>query len=560
MGDNPEEVRLTPSADDSSSLTSQTIAVAMSKGSCVRFEYATRAGKKTVRTIRPREFDYWGNCVRGFCLLRGADRVFTIGRMSEVQIVDQPYPEAANISLLQQSGRLFRHQTELLDLLSQNDRFLVLAEMGTGKTLPVLIHLSDLFLDCEIVDALIVAPLSALNAWTRDIGKLSPERQNVLREGISLVNYDKISRKGSQAQVHYWRSWGCIVLDEGHAIANPASNRTQYFLGKGKSLGLVSRSKYFYLLTGTLVTNGRLEDLWAPLRGVLGEDWMSWSDFKRRFLAAATRSSGDPECDPAAQTLLSLVSQHSFRVLKSECLDLPEMMPDEVITVPFADGRNVAPFSKTTREVYEEAARSYLEVLDMVIESPLARFMKMRQIAAGFIKDSDSRSASGMVPDGGIHFLKNDKITYALELIENNLPHKSVVFHHFVATGLAMEHALSVASIPYVTLNGSQKDKGIWSSFQEDPSIKVIVVQYKSGATGIDLFAASTTIYLDPTDSSTVLSQSRGRTHRSGQRSTCNYYFLLTEGSIEVDMYERVRSGEDFTEKAYREMARARLR
>lgn len=286
---------------------------------------------------------------------------------------------------------------------------------------------------------------------------------------------------------------------------------------------------------------------------------MSYRDFCRRFLVVGERSSTSDQSDEATRELLSLVGRHSYRVLKADCLDLPEMMPDTVVTVPFADGTNGAPFGKTTRELYEEAARHYLQPLDMKLDSPLARLMKMRQIAAGFIKESDTQAEGGAVVKGAVHPLNNDKIKYALELVESNLPHKTVVFHTFVASGLAMEHGLSKAGIPYLALNGAQKDKSIWRRFQSNPAVKVIVVQYASGATGIDLFAASTTVFLEPTDSTTVLSQSRSRTHRSGQVAACNYYFLLTQGSVEADIYDRVASGEDFTEQAYREMVQSTI-
>lgn len=458
---------------------------------------------------------------------------------------------------------LYDHQKRILELFTEHDRFLLLAEVGTGKTLPTLVHLSNLFLGGEASSALLVAPLSGLDAWYRDIKKLSPERQRLIWRNTTFINYDKLSRKNSRYQKECWKKWDVVILDEGHAISNPTSNRTRYFVGKGIALGLASKAKYRYLLTGTLITNGRLEDLWGALRFILDDAWYSWADFKHRYLVTKRLPNSYAEMVIGYRhraELLDIVAQHSYRVLKSECLDLPEEMPDDIITVPWATKKNAEPFDKTTEALYMDALESYVEALDMVMDNPLTRLLRMRQIATGHVKESDTRDATGKLCKGAVHMLNQNKTHYAMELIENNLPRKTVVFYQFTATCHALETALKRAKINYVTLNGEQKDKGIWVKFQEDPDIKVIVVQYQSGSSAIDLYAASYTIYMEPTDSSYIMEQSRARTHRNGQKQACNYVFLLTENSVEFDMYKRLQNYQDFNETVYRDIARNQLK
>lgn len=449
----------------------------------------------------------------------------------------------------------------MLELLTENDRFLLIPEAGTGKTLPSVIHLSNLYLSGEIEDALIVAPLSGLGAWHRDIAKLTPERQRLINANTTFLNYDKLSRKGGKWQTKCWKSWGALFLDEGHAIARPTSNRTKYFVGRGKALGLASKADYFYDITGTLINNSRLEDAWAPLRCILGDTWLTWQEFKHRYLVTRVIPGSYAEMVIGYRNradLLAILGSYSYRILKADCLDLPPVLPDEIVLVPFEGGKNPEPFGKTTRELYDDALDSYVEALDMVMDNPLTRLLRMRQIATGHVKESDTIDGTGRKVKGETYELRSLKARYAMELIESNLPNKTVVFHNFVASGLALEKKLKVAHTPYVTLNGAQKDKDIWRRFQEDDSIKVIVVQYQSGARAIDLFASSYTIYMEPTDSSEVMIQSRARTDRQGQTKPCSYVFLLTEGTIEEDMYKRLEEHQDFSEKAYREIARSR--
>lgn len=458
---------------------------------------------------------------------------------------------------------LYEHQKRILDLVTEHDRFLLLAEVGTGKTLPMVIHLSNLYLAGEIKDALIVAPLSGIGAWHRDIAKLSEDRQRLILKNTTFINYDKLSRENSTWRKTCWKPWDFVLLDEGHAIAKPTSNRTKYFVGNGARLGLASLAKYRYLLTGTLIANGRLEDLWSPLRFLLDDEWMPYRDFKHQYLVTKQLPGSYVDIVVGYRhraELLELVAQHSFRVLKKDCLDLPEELPDEVIKIPWAAGKNAEPFHKDSKALYADALESYVEALDMVMDNPLTRLLRMRQIAAGHIKESDTRNEAGKKLRGASHILKNNKAKYALELIENNLPNKTVVFYQFRATCATMEAALKKAKIKYVVLNGDQPDKNIWQKFQADESIKVIIVQYQSGSSAIDLFSSSYTIYMEPTDSSHIMEQSRARTHRSGQKQPCNYVFLLTEDSVEFDMYDRLKKYQDFNEEAYREVARARLR
>jgi SNF2 family DNA or RNA helicase len=108
--------------------------------------------------------------------------------------------------------------------------------------------------------------------------------------------------------------------------------------------------------------------------------------------------------------------------------------------------------------------------------------------------------------------------------------------------------------LKHVSLNGDQKNKTIWREFQASKDIQVIVVQYQSGCSGIDLYESSHTIYFEPPLSSTILEQSRDRTHRIGVKNHCNYYFLITKGTMEQKIYERLVGYQDFTIKYLKEM------
>ena len=103
-----------------------------------------------------------------------------------------------------------------------------------------------------------------------------------------------------------------------------------------------------------------------------------------------------------------------------------------------------------------------------------------------------------------------------------------------------------------------QPNKDIWLDFQNasEDECRVMLVQYRSGNAGIDLYTSSDTIFYEPCLSSTVLNQARSRTHRNGVSRACTYTFLISEGTVEEDIYERLRNHEDFNEKLWIELKR----
>ena len=123
---------------------------------------------------------------------------------------------------------------------------------GTGKTIPSLCRLLDLFKSRDIKNALVVAPKSALGAWERDIELFNDTDQLLLRDNITLINYDRVWRNNFEKN-----QFDAIILDEAHCIKNRTSNRSKAILKLSVS------AKYRYILTGTPISNGQLENIWS---------------------------------------------------------------------------------------------------------------------------------------------------------------------------------------------------------------------------------------------------------------------------------------------------------
>jgi SNF2 family DNA or RNA helicase len=233
--------------------------------------------------------------------------------------------------------------------------------------------------------------------------------------------------------------------------------------------------------------------------------------------------------------LQEIINEHSYRVKKIDCLDLPDKLPDEIVKVDLAE-----------KTLYKKlATESALIDYDILAENPLSRMIKLRQLASGHIK----------LDSGELIEVKNEKLSVLEELLDGFEDEKKIViFAEFKYSIRKISELLSKKKIKYVVLDGDQKDKTIWRKFQSDKSIKVIVCQYQTASAGIDLFASDTIIFYEPTLRSNTLEQARDRIHRTGQKNKCSYIHLLTRGTIEVDIYRALAGYSDFSEKLFTEV------
>jgi SNF2 family DNA or RNA helicase len=427
---------------------------------------------------------------------------------------------------------LYRHQKVALSYLRSNNYFALFMEQGTGKTIPALFRIVDLLKSGKIEEALVVAPKSALGAWERDIEKFDEPIKTMLRDAITLINYDKVWR--GETKSPYYKKYGCIILDEAHLIKNRTSRRSKFLLK------IACMSDYRYILTGTPIGNGQLENIWSLYTFL--DPYLNRGYVHSRIFGGAYKVFQDRYCilnmyhKPSSyihvKELQDIINEYSYRVKKVDCLDLPEKLPDEIIKV-----------DQSEKALYKKlATESAILEYEILAENPLSRLVKLRQLASGYLTTNE----------GDIVELKCEKLNILKELIEGYEDDKKlVIFAEFKYSIRKISWLLKNMKIKYITLDGEQKDKTIWRKFQNDKRIRVIVCQYQTASAGIDLFASDTIIYYEPTLRSTTLEQSRDRIHRTGQNNKCSYIHLLTRGTVEVDIYRALAGYSDFSERLF---------
>lgn len=436
------------------------------------------------------------------------------------------------LATIQTMLKLYRHQEVALSYMRSNNFFALFMEQGTGKTIPSLCRILDLLKSGKIENALVVAPKSALGAWERDTELFDDLDQEILKDNITLINYDKVWRGDKKSP--YYKKFGCIILDEAHLIKNRTSRRSKFILK------IACIADYRYILTGTPISNGQLENIWSlycfldpymergyPYSRIFGG---SYKTFQDRY--CILNMYHKPSSYIHVRELQDIINEYSYRVKKVDCLDLPEKLPDEIIKVDCAEK---ALYKKLSTE-------SAILEYEILAENPLSRLVKLRQLCSGHIK----------LESGEMLEVKNEKLSILQELIEGYEDDKKlVIFVEFKYSISQISALLRRLKIKHVVLDGEQKNKQIWRDFQSDKTIRVIVCQYQTASAGIDLFASDTIIYYEPTLRSNTLEQSRDRIHRTGQHRPCSYIHLLTKGTVEVDIYRALAGYSDFSEKLF---------
>lgn len=94
-------------------------------------------------------------------------------------------------------------------------------------------------------------------------------------------------------------------------------------------------------------------------------------------------------------------------------------------------------------------------------------------------------------------------------------------------------------------------DHGCWYGARKDKFAdkNVMIVQYQSGGTGLNLQKFNSTIFLSPCYSFIDYTQAIGRTWRTGQPRHCTFYHLKATSTIDVAIYRALDKKKDFDDR-----------
>ncbi len=349
------------------------------------------------------------------------------------------------------------------------------------------------------------------------------KREKALREfSVPEANHPKILLVHYEAlRLFEWAKVPCdqLIVDEAHRLAKGAAR------GRGvpqfyKALKQINAT-YKLELTGSVMTNGP-EDVFGQAHLLFPDRYKSkWKDWNNRFLRYISGSHGEicVGVKPEMRDEFRYELGAWMHVLKREDhLDLPVKTEQDL----YVD------LTPAQRRVYDEMERTFMAELpdgELVLTTAvIARLTKLRQIASGL----------DLLGEG---FTDSSKLDLAMDLIQDTLPYKTVVFCWHKAAVRAMCDRLTKAGITNVGITGDTKhgDRAvIIEDFQTKPSVKVLVATISTLGEGVTLHAAADLIFVESSWDPTSMEQAADRVYRIGQDRPVTITRIIARDTVDA--------------------------
>ena len=120
--------------------------------------------------------------------------------------------------------------------------------------------------------------------------------------------------------------------------------------------------------------------------------------------------------------------------------------------------------------------------------------------------------------------------------------HKVVIFTQMTKVLDILERFLNLYSYSYVRLDGTTKPEQrqiLMQRFNADSKLFAFILSTRSGGFGINLTGADTVIFYDSDWNPAVDAQAQDRCHRIGQTREVNIYRLISEDTIEENIFKK---------------------
>ena len=453
----------------------------------------------------------------------------------------------------------FEHQKDALKKCWNKKAFAIFAEMGTGKTKIALDNACILYNKGRIDRLLVVAPKGTYMNWVdqeipvhvpdyieKDVLAWKPnitEKYELQLKSIRnsqnfklkifVMNVESLStKKGCYYAKLFLSGKSMMIVDESTTIKNPQAKRTKNILELSKE------APYKRILTGSPVTQSPM-DLWSQMDflepEILGQQ--SFYAFRTKYavLITASAAGGTHKFQKIVKfknlkELGRLVSPHSYRILKKDCLDLP----DKIFT------KRIIELSDEQKKAYSEMKTSAITILKgepATAVNVLTQLIKLHQITCGHMK-TDS---------GDIINLKNSRLDELMQILGETTG-KVIIWANYIHDINTIESAIKKEFGPtsYCTYYGATKQEdrqACINKFQDKKNpIRFFIGNTQTGGYGITLTQASTVVYYSNNYDLEKRIQSEDRAHRIGQKNPVLYIDLVAKQTVDEKIIQALRN------------------
>ncbi len=400
----------------------------------------------------------------------------------------------------------YQHQRDALQLSWKADAFALFMEMGTGKS----------------------KVRKAERMALEQVFTSSPDTLKIL-----IMNVEAFStQKGTDfAQRFILAHRVLLTVDESTTIKNPKARRTKTLMK------LAINAPYRRILTGFPITQSPLDlysqaELLAP--NMLG--YTSFFSFQNRYAQIINRQLAQRTFRQVVgyqnmEELSEKVGHFSYRVLKKDCLDLPDKVYQR---------REVAltPEQKRVYKELQEYAIAELEGAEMVsVNSVLTQLLRLHQVVCGYVKNDSGEEVE--IPNQ-----RMDELMSVLEEVRGKVIVWANYRHDIKNIVSTLQKTYGVESVAsYFGDTPSEERQEIITRFQDpDSELNYFVGNTQTGGYGITLTAAQNVVYYSNNFDLEKRLQSEDRAHRIGQTNKVTYVDLVAKDTVDEKIVKALRN------------------
>lgn len=219
----------------------------------------------------------------------------------------------------------------------------------------------------------------------------------------------------------------------------------------------------------------------------------------------------------------------SYRVLKDDCLDLPE----KIYQV-----RHVSMTPKQL-EMYVTMKRMAIAELEgerLTALSALTQILRLHQIVCGHVK----------LDNGEVKPVENNRLKELMSILDETSG-KVLIWANYrhdiqsIAREISKVHGPRSVATFYGDTPSEERQR-IIDDFQNEEELRYFVGNPKTGGYGLTLTKSHTVVYYSNSYDLEVRLQSEDRVHRIGQTSKVTYVDLVTEGTVDEKIVQSLRN------------------
>ena len=452
----------------------------------------------------------------------------------------------------------YGHQLDALEASWNKEVFAYFMEMGTGKSKVLLDNAAILYDKGEINALLLIAPKGVYKNWydseipthlpdhvdtnivlwkTSDKSKKQQLLLNTLFKpgshlNILIMNVESFSSgNGSDFAYKFLASHpkSMVAIDEATTIKTPTSNRTKNILSLSK------HCKYRRILTGSPVTKSPL-DLYSQCQFL--DPWLldqqSYYTFKARYSICKKIQVNGRQVEIVVGyrnlgELSEKIKSFSKRILKEDCLDLPEK----------SYVKHYVELTKEQQKVYQQMKKEAIAFLDGKMQSSatvMTQLMRLHQITCGHFTSDD----------GTIKDLPCQRLNELMDILEK-IEGKTIIWSHYthdvkrIIKEIKRVYGDDSVVDYYGQTDTDSRSKNI-KKFQTDDKCRFFVGTTHTGGYGITLTAGSNMVYFSNGYDLEKRQQSEARIDRIGQTKKMTYIDIMTQDTVDERIVKALRN------------------